>query len=324
MINWHEGKEGMVSVWDAALGREEFTLKPGTGVRYIAFSPDSKRIAIVTATGSWDDRNVTVEVRIYDLASRSQLLVLPESPGVTSIAFSPEGRWIATGSLAEVEVGDVKIWDASTGRLIHTLRADDGVRHLDRYSPGVGVAKELGTPSGGFYGANHIAFSGDGRHLACAKLGSNHEDRDTESGREVATLRGQTGVGGSVAFSPDGKRIATSDSNGAVWVWDAHDPQASPLPGFGYVDRVAFGGDSSRSFVAAGSVILPPKDLKSELKGRTSSGGAWSENAARDRLARVVEWTENAPRDRLTRVFDTTCGEVTLRPDSRSWANGRT
>jgi len=42
-------------------------------------------------------------------------------------------------------------------------------------------------------------------------------DRDAESGKELLTLRGHSDVVSGVAFSPDGKRLATASNNAKVW-----------------------------------------------------------------------------------------------------------
>jgi eukaryotic-like serine/threonine-protein kinase len=249
-----------VLIWDAVIGREAFKLTHNANVRStvvcIAFSPDNKRIAIAMDCDSVEMKS---DVRIYDLSSHKELLVLNENKRVTSIAFSPDGMHLAVGGSSEgVPVADVIVLDATIGRTILSLRADDGLQHLSRQQ----WNKFFDTPvSGPYFGVNHLVFSSDGLHLACASWDRTAKIWEVESGREVATLRGQTGVCCSVAFSPDGKRIATSDSNGTMWVWDAHDPHASPLPGFGYVAGATFGGSSHRLLVTAGTAVQKSLDL---------------------------------------------------------------
>ena len=73
---------------------------------------------------------------------------------------------------------------------------------------------------------------------------------DAQTGQELLTLKGHTGMAPSVAFSPDGKRLASSLAGGhrRVKVWDAQTGQELlTLKGHtGRVRSVAFSPDGKR------------------------------------------------------------------------------
>jgi WD40 repeat protein len=110
-------------------------------------------------------------------------------------AYSPDGRHLATGG----EDGQVRWWDASSGRLIRAVRGHD-------------------------HEVCSLAFSPDGR---CLASGGDRTVQlwDAGTGQKTHTLKGHTGPVCSLAFSPDGQRLATSGTGDTAWLWDAHSGQ---------------------------------------------------------------------------------------------------
>jgi WD40 repeat protein len=200
----------------------------------LAFSPDGKRIA--RASGG-------AMVRCWDAETGDELTRLRrEDDALCSVAFSPDGRWIATGGL-----GTVTLWDAKTGRAGRTIRAHEGPVFVVAFSPdGRRIAsgmptwidatakpeikiwdaltgRELGVFRDLRWGYVSLAFSPDGSTVACVndwvpavRL------LDATTGREVRSLQAEVGKGcWGVAFSPDGRRIATAHREGIVTLWDS-------------------------------------------------------------------------------------------------------
>jgi WD40 repeat protein/tRNA A-37 threonylcarbamoyl transferase component Bud32 len=122
---------------------------------------------------------------------------LPGHAGrATAAAFSPDGRRLATAGGQPARPGEVKLWDAATGRLLRTLpRAH---------------ANLIGC----------VTFSPDGRLLATA--GDDRAVRlwDAVSGKELARLTGHGAHVSALAFSREGKRLATGAGDRLVRVWD--------------------------------------------------------------------------------------------------------
>jgi WD40 repeat protein/predicted Ser/Thr protein kinase len=117
---------------------------------------------------------------------------------VLSVAFSPDSRWLASGS------GDtIKLWDVNTGQEVRSLRAH------------------------AWY-VTSLAFSPDGQWLAS---GSEENEQhaiinlwDPVSGRAVRTFTARAGwiEDVSVAFSPDGRRLASASRyDSTINLWDA-------------------------------------------------------------------------------------------------------
>ena len=65
-----------------------------------------------------------------------------------------------------------------------------------------------------------IVYSPDGRRIAASDRGKVVRLWDSISGREVATMKGQSGTIRSLAFSADGKRLAAAANDPRFHIWD--------------------------------------------------------------------------------------------------------
>jgi WD40 repeat protein/serine/threonine protein kinase len=163
------------------------------------------------------------------------VLLIPDTVGGlgdSSLAFSGDGRRLAAGTSG----GGVGVWDAATGKEIVSFQGHSGWP---------------------VYG---VAFNADGTRLAsCAGDGSVHV-WDTATGKDLVPIAGHTLAARSVAFSPDGRLLATTTgdpderASGDVSIWDAvTGRELFCLHGHSsQVVSVAFSADGKRLLSASG------------------------------------------------------------------------
>lgn len=231
-------EDGTAKIWDAATGRELFTIDvPGGLVMSMAWSPDGTQI--VTGGGPWGpDQHVGV-LKTWDAATGKLLFDFRgHADCVWNVAYSPDGLRIvsAAGSWGYGR-GEVKVWSAATGQEEFTLPKQTDRVMGATFSPDGGRIATCGADGkvhlwdaatgrairdiayGG--GVWSVAFSPDGRRIIAGDSDGTAKIWDASTGKEQLTLRGHTDWLRSVAFSPDGTRVLTGSADQTAKVWDA-------------------------------------------------------------------------------------------------------
>src|SRR5205823_590331 len=183
------GSDGAVRVWDWKDGQLLHTF-PGHENHSIpvAFSHDGRRLvtggAFREGQKLWDAEAGGLPLRIFPAHGHP----------VSALAFSPEDGRLASASFDK----SVKVWDTTTGGLLHTLWHTGNVEC--------------------------VALSPDGRTIASAGLGTLVKVRDAQTGRVSVGFSAHTVIVFCLAWQPDGRRIATAGADlplHTVKVWDA-------------------------------------------------------------------------------------------------------
>jgi RNA polymerase sigma factor (sigma-70 family) len=221
-----------VQILDTATGRvrRRVCIKEPANVYYPPLSPDGKRFAV--AHGN--------EIRLYDTTTGETLQRIPfKGLSVWSIAFAPDGESIAFNDYSDT----IYIYNTTTGKLIRELkRPGDAKLHLVFSPDGRFLAslpqnlpgaykgelsiwnlrdgKEIQRWTHPFPMAASAAFSPDGKRVAFGGSRWGLVLRDIETGKEVYRLSPQSGVF-AIAFSADGKILATASPGGVIRLWDA-------------------------------------------------------------------------------------------------------
>lgn len=290
-------------------------------VEAVAFSPCGKKLA---TTSSSDEENL----HIWDVVTGKRLRVLEghDIGEIHGLAWSPDGKKLASGSRAH----DARVWDVETGELLHDFQRQEGRVTSVAFSPdgkllAVGnlgwrvhlfdleSGEKVRTLKGHQQSVLCVAFHPSGRLLASGASDDTVRIWDMTTGAQVASITSNT-TPRSIAFSPDGERLAYSALEGVAIAETQHWTPLEGLWGTMGCTDIAWLGTTQLAALAPREVLVLDAHTRDTVWSR-----AYFPNTSGNALA----FSPDRKHFALTESTSVLVSEVHAQPPrrSRAWGN---
>jgi hypothetical protein len=226
-------QSGLVQVWDTSTLAQVATMQAGEqgfyGLLAVAFSPDETLLAALA-----EDKVMVWQVSTQELLWQNRVdtptqVMLPRQ--IAGLAFQPDGQALAVGVRTETILFSSR--DGTRLGLAAVLSANHIVFSLDGkmlwYSSdpsGPYAVDQAGTSApkfepGPLDGICALTASNDGAYLAAGSCKGAVLIWSTDSGEILTTLTGHQMPVWALAFTPDGKILASGSDDRSVRLWFA-------------------------------------------------------------------------------------------------------
>ena len=191
------GLDARVRLWELASGTRLAQVRGDDGYHWAHFAPDGKSLLIAESSGRCALWRPDMKEKILDLRTPDGTRLTLQAPAFTSSGSQVFAHEVSRGQRAEERVR-MSFWDVASGKSIRTVEKEQ--EHS--------------------YG-HQCAIAPDGRTLATTSGRAGAiELWDIETGKRLAQLASAIPYGGSLAFSPDGKLLASGSDDTTILLWD--------------------------------------------------------------------------------------------------------